>query len=206
MAEGRGRRSMWRCRMRGAHGERIGWAAAGLALCSAIAAASPAAALSVFALPLVAPSAITPMGGSAEPLSGSLVVAIGTLPAVANTTFQLTDVSVVASDGTTFALDPSVPSAGLGVLHPDGSFLFPTLFLQVDDGSGPQDLAIPNVTGLASFSGGGTALVGLDASFDVDSPSGTLAVRVVAAPEPATLFLVAAGLAALRGGRRERGR
>jgi hypothetical protein len=190
--------------MRGAHGERIVWAAAGLVLCSAIAAASPAAALS-FTLPLVAPSAITPMGGSAQPLSGSLVVAIGTLPAVSNTTFQLTDVSV-AGGGATFALDPSVPSAGLGVLHPDGSFLFPTLFLQVDDGSGPQDLAIPNVTGLASFSGGGTALVGLDASFDVDSPSGTLAVRVVAAPEPATLLLVAAGLATLRAARRERAR
>jgi len=168
-------------------------------------AATPAAALSIFTLPLVAPSAITPEGGSPEPLAGTLTVAIGSLPLVANTTLELTDVAVATGGGATFALDPGVASAGLGVLHPDGSLLIPTLFLQVDVGSGPQDLAIPNVTGTASFSGGGTALVGLDSAFDVDSPSGLLAVRVVAAPEPASFGLLALGLAgvALRRARQE---
>jgi hypothetical protein len=179
--------------------------ALGLGLGVAVAGASPATALSIFTLPLVAPSAITPSGGPAEPLAGSLTIAIGSLPLVANTSLQLTDVSVATSGGATFALDPDVPSAGLGVLHPDGSFLIPTLFLRVDVGSGPEDLAIPNVTGTTSFSGGGTTLVGLDSSFDVDSPAGPLAVRVVAAPEPATICFVAVGLVAvaLRGARKE---
>ena len=177
----------------------------GLGVVLAVATATPAAALSIFTLPLVAPSAITPEGGSPEPLAGTLTVAIGSLPLVANTTLELTDVSVATGSGATFALDPGVASAGLGVLHPDGSFLIPTLFLQVDVGSGPQDLAIPNVTGTASFSGGGSVLVGLDTAFDVDSPSGALAVRVVAAPEPATFVLLAIGLVgvALRGARQE---
>jgi hypothetical protein len=167
--------------------------------------ASPATALSIATLPLVPPSAITPSGGSAQPLSGSLTVAIGSLALVANTTLQLTDVSVAASGGASFALDPAVASAGLGVLHPDGTFLIPTLFLEVDAGSGPQDLAIPNVTGTVGISAGGAAILALDSSFDVDSPAGLLAVRVVAAPEPATAGLVAIGLAvlALRGARQE---
>lgn len=180
-------------RMLQARSGRLGLANA-LGLVLAVVGATPAVALSIVTLPLVVPSAITPQGGSPEPLTGTLTVAIGSLPPVANTTLQLTDVSVATSGGATFALDPDVASAGLGVLHPDGSFLIPTLFLQVDVGSGPQDLAIPNVTGTASFSGGGTVLAELDSSFDVDSPSGPLAVHVVAAPEPATLGLLAVGL------------
>ena len=177
----------------------------GLGLGIAVAGATPSAALSIATLPLVAPSAIIRESAPAQPLTGSLTVAIGTLPALANTTLELTDISVAASGGAIFALDPNVASAGLGVLHPDGSFLIPTLFLQVDVGSGPQELAIPNVTGTASFASGGATLVGLDSSFDVDSPVGLLAVHVVAAPEPATACLLAFAFAGvvLHGARQE---
>jgi len=166
--------------------------------------AGPAAALTVFQLGLAAPSAA---GGA--PLSGSLRVAIGALPLTSNTTLQLTEVSVDTAGGAHLSLDPDIASAGLGVLFAGGSFLIPTLFLRVDDGSLAQDLAVPNVTGMLAFAEGGLALAQLESVFDVDAgPTGPVEVHVVATPEPAAAWLVAAGLAALavRPARVERGR
>jgi hypothetical protein len=174
----------------------------GLLALGSLVGARPAAALSVFQLELVPPSAA---GG--QPLGGSLGVAIGSLPLVSNTTLELTGVSVDAAGGAHFSLDPDVASAGLGVLFANGSFLIPTLFLRIDDGAAAQDLAVPNVTGMLAFSDGGLVLAQLESAFDVDAGgmAGPVEVHVVATPEPAAVWLVAAGLAALaaRPARRE---
>jgi len=173
----------------------------GLAACAALAggigAAETAAAVSVFTLDL-APSSSA--GGA--PLVGSIAVAIGSLPLAGNATLQLTDVSASAG-GASISLDPSIPSAGLGVVHADGSFLIPTLFLEVDAGGGPQDLAVPDVTGTLAFSDAGATLVRLETSFDVDAgdPPATLSVQVIATPEPGVAGLLAIGLLLLRVGR-----
>ena len=182
--------------MRTPGGRIRGWKALAL-LGGMLGSAGPAAALSVFTLDLAPSSSV---GG--EPLAGSLTVAIGTLPLAGNTTLQLTDVAATAGGGS-FSLDPSIPTAGLGVAHADGSFLIPTLFLRVDVGTGPLDLAIPNVTGTLELSNGGLTLTRLETAFDVDAgdPPESIPVRVVATPEPVAAWLVGLGLLLLSLGR-----
>ena len=157
--------------------------------------ATPASALTI------APgqSSIVPQFGAAESLSGTIDVAIGSLPLTQTTTFNVIGLSASASGGTTFGLDPASLSPGLGVVNVAGSFLIPTLFLEVDPGGGSFPIAIANVTGTALFGAGGTVLQQLATSFQVDSggPAGILTITLVAVPEPASLVLAGAGLLAL---------
>ena len=157
--------------------------------------ATPASALTI------APgqSSIVPQFGAAESLSGTIDVAIGSLPLTQTTTFNVIGLSASASGGTTFGLDPASLSPGLGVVNVAGSFLIPTLFLEVDPGGGSFPIAIANVTGTALFDAGGTVLQQLATSFQVDSggPAGILTITLVAVPEPASLVLAGAGLLAL---------
>ena len=164
---------------------------------SCLAVAGPAAAVS-FGLGVVPPSAIVPDAGPGEALTGSITLDVASIPVVAPTLFHLTDVSVLASGGAAFALDPSVLSPGLGVVQASGAFLIPTLFLRVTDGATNFDLAVPNVAGTLLFGANGD-VVGLTLSFQVDSlTDGVLTVNLVAAvPEPGTLALIAIGLGAL---------
>jgi hypothetical protein len=145
---------------------------------------------------LLPESAIVPQAGDPQPLVGSITIDVDGAP-LPTTLLRLTDVSVT-SGALSIALDPTLASPGLGVLRDDGSFLVPTLFLRIDDGVAPFDLAVPNVTGMLGEAGV------LESLFEIDSggPAGILTVRVFAAvPEPGTLLLVGFGIAALLGGR-----
>jgi hypothetical protein len=76
----------------------------------------------------------------------------------------------------------------------DGSFSIPTLFLRVDEGLGPFDLAVPNVTGSLAFDPDGD-VIGLASSFEIETSAGIQLVTVTAQiPEPGTALLVALGL------------
>lgn len=167
--------------------------------------ATPASALSIAA----GQSSIVPQFGAAASLSGTIDVAIGSLPLAHTTTFDVIGLSASASGGATFALDPASPSPGLGVVNVAGSFLIPTLLLAVETGGGSFPIAIANVTGAALFDASGMVLEQLTTSFQVDSggPAGILTITLVAVPEPASLVLAGAGLVALalrgRGARTE---
>jgi hypothetical protein len=164
-----------------------------------LALAGPASAVSFGPLPVVPPSAITPEAGAGETLAGTITLDVATVPVAAPALLALTDVSVTASGGASFALDPALASPGLGAVQPSGAFLIPTLFLRVDDGAGSFDLAVPNVAGTVFFDGAG-GVIGLAASFAVDTltPAGVVAVSLVAGvPEPGTAVLLALGLAAV---------
>lgn len=171
-------------------------ALAPLLLVGWLGAASPVAALS-FTLTLVpADSTLVPAVGASQTLSGTLSLEVE-LPLLAPTLIELTDVSVTSSGGASFALDPDIASAGLGVLQTDGSFLIPTLFLVFDGGFGPQDLAVLNVTGQLDVSE--LAVTALSSTFAVDSlgPAGVVTVTLYAVPESGSLGLVATGLLAI---------
>jgi hypothetical protein len=165
---------------------------------SCLAFAGPAAAVSFGPLAVVAPSAIVPQAGPGEALTGSITLDVTSVPVVAPTLFRLTDVSVLASGGASFALDPAIASPALGVVQASGAFQIPTLFLRVTDGATSFDLAVPNVGGTLLFGAGGD-VVGLMSTFQVDSiTGGILTVNLVAAvPEPGTALLIAFGLGAL---------
>ena len=170
-----------------------------LVVLAALALAAPAGAVSFGPLPVVPPSGIVPQLGAAETLGGSITLDVASVPVAGPTLFSLTDVSVLASGGASFALDPTVLSPALGVVQADGGFLIPTLFLRVTDGATQLDLAVPNVAGTLFFGADGS-VVGLASSFEVDSlsPAGILAVNVVAgAPEPASGLLLLLGLGAI---------
>jgi hypothetical protein len=170
-----------------------------------LAGAGPARALSSFTLALdPAQSALTPAVGDAAPLSGRLHIEVGDLPLTGDTSFQIVLASGTATGGGSFSLDPTVPTAGLGVLFNDGSFLVPTLFLSIDLGNGAQDLAVPDVTGQLEFDATGTVVTGLTARFDVDSlgPAGVVGVTVTAVPEPSPGLLAATGATVLLASRR----
>ena len=161
--------------------------------------AGPARAVSFGPLVVAPPSAIVPEVGPSETLAGSITLDIASVPVLSPTLFSLTNVSVLASGGASFALDPSVLSAALGVVQATGDFLIPTLFLHVADGALSFDLAVPNVAGRLFFGAGGS-VVGIASSFSIDSlsPAGVLAVNLVAGvPEPGTALLLTLGLAAL---------
>lgn len=149
-----------------------------------------------------------PEVGAAQSLSGTIEVAIGSLPLTQTTTFDVIGLAVSASGGASFGLDPASPSPGLGVVNVAGAFLIPTLFLSVDPGGGSFPLAISNVTGTASFDPSGSLLTGLTTSFQIASggPAGLLTVTLVAVPEPGSLLLAGAGLLALAVGARRAGR
>jgi hypothetical protein len=176
---------------------------ASLAVAAALGAvAGPAAAGPIVTLSLAPGSALVPAAGDPAPLTGTLGIELGALPVAGATTLRLLDVAV-AGGGVSIRLDPTIANAGLGVLEEDGSFLIPTLFLVVDTATGPVDLAIPDVAGLADLAGG--ALRGLTTSFEVDTlgPAGVVRVDLVAVPEPGPLALLSLAVAALAAGRRE---
>ena len=161
-----------------------------------LAPAGPAAAVAFGPLPLVSPSAIYPELAETETLTGSIELDVESVPVAAPTVVQLTDVTVQASGGATFALDPSVLSPGLGVVQASGSFLIPTLFLRVVDGATSFDLAVPNVEGTLSFDGNGD-VVGLTSSFQVESATAGILDVDIFAPEPDSTLLIACALGAL---------
>ncbi len=144
-----------------------------------------------------AQSSITPAGGSASPITGSLNVAVGQLPPATNTTFDVTQVAL-NSGGYAISLQ-SIANPGLGVLSPAGNFLIPTLFLSVDNGVTPIDVALANVTGVLFGRGPGCPYdYCLSSNFEIDSGAGgMLAVSLYAVPEPSTALLVALGLGGL---------
>lgn len=150
---------------------------------------APAAHAAVFGpLELVAPSDV---GG--EPLTGDLTVDVASVPVVGPTAMRLTDVTAAAA-GFSITLDPTLATPALGAVQSDGSFLIPTLFLRLDEGFGPFDLAIPNVTGTLAFDLAG-AVTGLVSSFEIDTGSGIALVTITAQiPEPGTALLVALGV------------
>jgi len=161
--------------------------------------AGPAGAVSFGPLAVAAPSAIVPDMGPTETLSGSITLSVASVPVLSPTLFSLTNVSVLASGGASFALDPSVLSPALGVVQATGNFLIPTLFLHIVDGALNFDLAVPNVAGMLFFGAGGS-VVGIASSFEIDSlsPAGILTVNLLAGvPEPGTALLLALGIAAL---------
>lgn len=180
-----------------------------LALVAALALASPASAATIVTLALdPSQSSLSPEVGSAESLSGTITLALGTLPlGGANTTFDVIGLSVTASGGATIALDPDVANPGLGVLTPAGAFVVPILYVRITQGSA-VDLPIPDVTGSVVFGPGGASLAQLTTSFGIDTgaPAGVVTVNVVAVPEPASLALFGFGIAALCGRRAARGR
>jgi hypothetical protein len=164
-----------------------------------LALAGPAAAVSFGPLPVIPPSGLTPEAGPGQTLAGSIALDVASVPVVAPTLLALTDVSVTASGGATFALDPAVASPGIGAVQPSGDFLIPTLFLRVTDGPTSFDLAVPNVAGSLLFDGAGNVLA-LAATFEVDSlsPAGVVTVSLLAGvPEPGTVVLLALGLGAI---------
>jgi hypothetical protein len=152
-------------------------------------AGAPAARAVVFGpLALVAPSDV---GGL--PLTGTLTLDVASVPVVGPTGMRLTDVSATAG-GFTITLDPTLLSPALGAVQADGSFTIPTLFLRVDEGFGPFDLAVPNVTGSLAFDPDGD-VIGLASSFEIETSAGIQLVTVTAQiPEPGTALLVALGL------------
>jgi len=161
--------------------------------------AGPAGAVSFGPLAVAPPSAIVPEVGPSETLAGSITLNVASVPVLSPTLFSLTNVSVLASGGAAYSLDPSVLSAGLGVVQASGNFLIPTLFLHSVDGMASFDLAVPNVAGKLFFGAGG-GVDGIAASFEIDSlsPAGILTVNLVAGvPEPGTALLLTLGLAAL---------
>jgi hypothetical protein len=149
-------------------------------------------------LPVVVPSAIVPETGPGEALTGTIEIDVASVPVAAPTLLRITDVTVQASGGASFTLDPSVLSPALGVVRANGSFLIPTLFLRVDDGSTPVDLAVPDVEGTLVFDAEGD-VIGLASDFQVESPTaGILSVELVAGvPEPDQALLIAGALTAL---------
>lgn len=174
-----------------------------------LAAATPAHAVSFTLVLDPGASHVAPKDGPPEPLSGTLTLEVPALPLVGSTSFALTDVSVTTGGGRAIALDPALASPGLGVLHADGSFLLPTLFLRVVDGAGAFDLAVTDVVGVLAVVG--SAVVGLEASFPLDTDPALPGVGEVvlrAVPEPATGLALGAALAALAARRsaREGGR
>ncbi len=175
------------------------WLSGSMLAIACLAFAGSAGAVSFGPLAVAPPSAIVPDVGPSESLAGSITLDVTSVPVSSPTLFSLTNVSVLASGGASFALDPSVLSAALGVVQASGNFSIPTLFLHIVDGASSFDLAVPNVTGKLFFGAGGS-VVGIASSFAIDSlsPAGTLTVNLLAGvPEPGTALLLTLGLGAL---------
>lgn len=160
------------------------------------AAAAPAEASSIFDLVLSSESELVPSVGAPAPLVGTLRVEIGQVPVTSATTIRLLDANV-SGGGVTAILDPTIPSAGLGVLSSDGSFLFPSLFLVVDAGAGPLDLVIQDLVGTAEFTGLSRLRVATSFAIDTLGPEGVVTVDLVAVPEPSSALATCLGLIAI---------
>ncbi len=141
-----------------------------------------------------AQSSLTPQVGAPASLSGTLSLELGALPPLgANTTFDV--VALAASGGgLSIGLDDDLASPGLGVLFTDGTFLIPSLHLEVDG----LDLTVTNVAGTFGPAAACGGALCLETGFDVDpgGPEGVITIEVVAAvPEPRMLALL--GLASV---------
>jgi hypothetical protein len=174
-----------------------------LVLAALLAGPAPARAVSLLFSIDPAQSSVS-QGGTSYALSGLVSLELGALPPVgANTPMAV--IGLVASFGslldgtfTPIGLDETLANPGLGVLFPDGSFLIPSLHLEVNGAS----LTVNEVTGTlgpdtpCSYS----LCFELATGFDLEpSSGGTIHVSVVAGavvPEPATALLAALALAA----------
>jgi hypothetical protein len=143
-------------------------------------------------------------GGASYALSGLVFLELGQLPPVAANT-PMDVVGLVASFGslldgtfTPIGLDDGLANPGLGVLFPDGSFLIPSLHLEVDGAS----LTVSEVTGTLGPSApcSYSLCFELETAFDLEPPSGgPIHVSVVAGaavPEPGPALLASLALSA----------
>lgn len=147
-------------------------------------------------------SSLVPEVGAPQALSGTIAIEVGSLPlGGSSTTFDVVGLSLTASGGATFGLDPGIANPGVGVLNPAGSFLVPTLFVRITDGD-VTDLPIPDVTGSVVFGIGGASIQELSTAFEIATTNGIVSLSLLAVPEPATALLLTAGLAALGSRRR----
>ena len=165
------------------------------ALVCAAGLAGPAAAVRLDADP--SQSSITPPGGAPEPMSGEVTVQVGAPAPSGNSSFDVVGLGLTTASYDV-TLQP-IANPGLGVVASNGSFLIPTLFLRVDDGVSPFDLALPDITGLLLGRGPGCPFdTCLETSFEIDTGGGSLIeVSLRAVPEPSTGMLVALGFTML---------
>jgi hypothetical protein len=148
-----------------------------------------------------AESSLAQEGVSEESLSGLLVLRIDPLPLVGSgASFDVIDLQLTTSGGSTLGLAPGVASPGLGVLGSEGSFLVPTLFVRITADT-ITDLPIPDVEGEVLFDLDGMSIRRLATEFAIETHAGIVSVRVVAVPEPHIAVLLVVGLAGLCAGR-----
>lgn len=145
-------------------------------------------------------SSLAREGVSEESLSGLLVLRIDPLPLIGSgASFDVIELRLTTSGGSTLGLAPDVASPGRGVLGSEGSFLVPTLFVRIAADT-ITDLSIPDVEGEVLFDLDGMSIRRLATEFAIETHAGIVSVRVVAVPEPHTAVLLIVGLAGLCAG------
>ena len=171
-----------------------------LVLVALVAGAAPARAVSLLFSIDPTQSSVS-QGDTSVPLSGFISLELGELPPPAATTaLDVVGLTAIAGGlgGLFIGLDDTLANPGLGVLLTDGTFLIPSLHLEVDG----SDLTVSELTGTlgASVPCAFSLCFELGTAFDLEPPSGpTIHVTVVAGaavPEPAPAVLASLALAA----------
>jgi hypothetical protein len=169
--------------------------------------ALPAQAATFFDLVLTPESTWIPTGGAPGPVFGMLRIGIDDLAAAGATSLRIVSLDVTGG-GVSVRLDDTIASPGSGVRFPDGSVVIPTLFVIVDAGADPVELAIPDVEGTTSFDERLDLVLETNFAIATEGPAGVVTIDLVAVPEPsggriAGLALLL--LAAIKKGASDRG-